>query len=134
MTESTPKALEGTWTLIGPDGRQWTGDSPLRVARAEQAERVPDSVAVKRIFTELTNPTIDQILHNQVDISNPRDEVEVIIDTGRTQRKITVNIGPVMAFRAGNIDNLVVRRSDGALLARIKNGETLFGKGLPGNL
>lgn len=134
MNESTPKPMEGMWTLIGPDGRQWTGDSPIRAARAEQSDRVPDSVAVKRIFAELTNPTLDQILHNQVDIAAPRDEVEVIIDTGPTQRKVTINIGPVMAFRAGSIDNLVVRRSDGALLARIKNGEALFGQGLPGNL
>lgn len=50
MMMETPKAQEGIWTLIAPDGREWTGDSPLRVAAIEMRERVPDEVAAIRIM------------------------------------------------------------------------------------
>lgn len=46
----TPPPMRGTWTLIAPDGRKWEGDSPLRLAAAEQRERVPDQVAVQRVL------------------------------------------------------------------------------------
>ena len=49
----TPKPMHGTWVLIAPDGRKYTGDSPIQVMRAEQAERVPAHVAVQRIVEGL---------------------------------------------------------------------------------
>lgn len=49
-TVPTPPPQRGTWTLIAPDGRSWEGDSPLRLAAAEQRERVPDQVAVQRVL------------------------------------------------------------------------------------
>ena len=82
----------------------------------------------------LVRPTTDDILTNQLDMAEPRDEVEVIIDTTNPHRKVTINIGPAMAVRIGRIDNLVVRRGDGVLLARVKHGETLFNPLLPGNM
>jgi len=50
---SAPAAQAGgpnQWTLTAPDGRQWHGDSGLRCAAAEQRERIPADVALKRIF------------------------------------------------------------------------------------
>ena len=49
-TMETLKAQEGTWTLTAPDGRTWQSDSPLGCVRAEQRERVPDEVALARIW------------------------------------------------------------------------------------
>jgi hypothetical protein len=49
----TPKAQEGTWMLIAPDGRHWEAESPLKCASAEQRERVPAHVAVARIMAEI---------------------------------------------------------------------------------
>jgi hypothetical protein len=59
---ATPKAQEGTWTLIAPDGRQWRAESPLKCASAEQRERVPAHVAVARIMAEIDNeaPTLSR--------------------------------------------------------------------------
>jgi len=37
----------GTWTLIAPDGRQWQGDSPLKVACMEQEERIKPIVCLE---------------------------------------------------------------------------------------
>lgn len=49
----TPKPQVGTWALTAPDGRTYTGDSPLRCVGLEQRERVPPEVALERIFTAL---------------------------------------------------------------------------------
>ena len=46
----TPKAQEGIWTLVAPDGRKWQAESPIKVVAAEQRERVPEHVAVERIL------------------------------------------------------------------------------------
>lgn len=43
---------EGIWTLTAPDGRQWTGESGLCAAAAEQRERIPPAVQLERIFAE----------------------------------------------------------------------------------
>lgn len=52
---------EGIWTLTAPDGRQWTGASGLLAAAAEQRERIPPEVQLKRIFAacELTQDELD---------------------------------------------------------------------------
>ncbi len=55
MTD-TPKPMEGTWVLVAPNGREYTGHSPIMALRAEQAERVPASVAVARIMAEVAYP------------------------------------------------------------------------------
>lgn len=47
------KVQEGTWTLIAPDGRKWTGGSPLRAIGAESRERIPAEVRLKRIFAAI---------------------------------------------------------------------------------
>lgn len=49
----TPQAQHGTWTLIAPDGRQWQGDHPIKVVRAEMRERVPAEVGLARILREV---------------------------------------------------------------------------------
>lgn len=38
---NTPKPMEGTWVLVAPNGREYTGLSPIHALRAEQQERVP---------------------------------------------------------------------------------------------
>lgn len=47
--QTTPKPQEGIWSLIAPDGRMWTAESPLQVCAAESRERVPAHVALARI-------------------------------------------------------------------------------------
>ena len=45
-----PAAQVGTWTLTAPDGRQWTGKSPLDLAGQENAERIPAEERLRRIM------------------------------------------------------------------------------------
>lgn len=52
----TPKPMQGTWVLVAPNGREYTGESPILALRAEQAERVPAQVAVQRIMAEVAFP------------------------------------------------------------------------------
>lgn len=52
----------GTWTMIAPDGRQWTGDSPLRCASAEARSRIPPEVALDRIFSEAHKGKFDDAM------------------------------------------------------------------------
>src|ERR1700761_5193849 len=50
-TERTyPSPQEGTWTLTAPDGRQWTGKTPLDLARQENSERVPAKERLRRLM------------------------------------------------------------------------------------
>lgn len=49
-TASYPPPQTGTWTLTAPDGRTWTGVSPLDLARKENAERVPAVERLRRLF------------------------------------------------------------------------------------
>ena len=52
----TPKPMEGTWTLVAPDGKRYHADSPLKCCKSEQEERVPEEVGMKRqlgFFAEL---------------------------------------------------------------------------------
>lgn len=51
--EETPKAQEGIWTLIAPDGRKWQAENPIKVVTKEQRERVPEHIAIKRILKAL---------------------------------------------------------------------------------
>lgn len=57
---ATPKAQSGTWTLVAPDGRQWKGESPLKVTGAEMRERVPAEVGLARILREVSRPEPDE--------------------------------------------------------------------------
>lgn len=41
------------FTLTHPDGRQWHGDSPLKVCAAAQRDLIPPDVAMKRITDTL---------------------------------------------------------------------------------
>lgn len=52
----TPKPQPGEWSLIAPDGRMWTADSPLRCVSLEQRERVPADVAMARILDAAYEP------------------------------------------------------------------------------
>jgi hypothetical protein len=52
----TPKPMQGQWTLTRHDGKCYVGDSPIACVRAEQAERVPAQVAVRRIMAEVAYP------------------------------------------------------------------------------
>lgn len=50
-----PRWQVGTWTLTAPDGRTWQADSPLKACGAEQRDRIPPEVALKRIFDALND-------------------------------------------------------------------------------
>lgn len=52
-----PKAQEGTWTLTAPDGRQWTAESPLKLAGLENAERIPATERLRRIMAAVDGGT-----------------------------------------------------------------------------
>lgn len=77
------------------------------------------------------NPSRDMLRADALSLHGLNEEVEVVIDTAN--RTVTVTAGPVELLVLTGLDNLVVRRSDGVLLGRIKNGNTLFGTFLPGN-
>ena len=55
----TPKPMQGVWSLVAPDGREWRESSPLRCVSLEQSGRVPANVALARIL-EAANPTPDE--------------------------------------------------------------------------
>lgn len=57
----TPKPMQGVWSLIAPDGREWRESSPLRCVSLEQSERVPAQVALARIL-EAAKPDADELL------------------------------------------------------------------------
>lgn len=54
--QPTPKAQEGEWTLIAPDGRRFTGPSPIHCAGAESKTRFPPHVALGRIARGMQEP------------------------------------------------------------------------------
>ncbi len=45
----TPKPMEGTWTLVAPNGNRYHADTPLKCCRSEQEDRVPEEVRQQRI-------------------------------------------------------------------------------------
>lgn len=49
----TPRAMAGTWVLTAPDGRTWTGESPIACTQSEVISRVPPEVALARIRRSL---------------------------------------------------------------------------------
>jgi hypothetical protein len=51
--QPTPKSQVGTWCLVAPDGREFTGESPLHCIRAESSTRIPPHVALGRIARSL---------------------------------------------------------------------------------
>lgn len=48
-SQPTPQPMAGTWTLTAPDGRQWTGDAPVRCVTAEVNDRIPPLIGLARI-------------------------------------------------------------------------------------
>ncbi len=51
-----PKPIEGTWTLVTPNGNRYHGDSPLKCCRSEQEDRLPKEIREKRqleLFADL---------------------------------------------------------------------------------
>jgi hypothetical protein len=44
-----PQAEPDMWTLIAPDGRTFSGASPILALREEQRARIPDKLALERI-------------------------------------------------------------------------------------
>lgn len=51
--------MKGTWTLVAPDGRKWTADTPLNVLKKEQNERIPVDVRIKRLMAFLHETRMD---------------------------------------------------------------------------
>ncbi len=47
---TTQKPMQGVWSLIAPDGREWRENSPLRCVSLEQQERIPADVALEQIL------------------------------------------------------------------------------------
>lgn len=47
---NTEGPMHGTWTLTSPDGRTFSASSPLACAAAEQAQRIPPTVALQRVL------------------------------------------------------------------------------------
>jgi hypothetical protein len=45
--------MQGTWILVAPNGREYTGESPLRCVKSELDERVPKSVQLARLRFEV---------------------------------------------------------------------------------
>jgi hypothetical protein len=62
-------AQKGTWTLTAPDGRTWTGESPLAAVGAEQQQRIPPSLALERLYRALNDeepPASEQSMLHRV--------------------------------------------------------------------
>jgi hypothetical protein len=82
----TPRPQEGTWTLQAPDGRTFTGDSPIRCIHAEITERVPPQVALGRIARSMNEepdeaPDEPVVAVTQADVTAAR---EIILEcTGK---------------------------------------------------
>lgn len=63
MTLNQYPPQPGTWTLVAPDGRRWTGRSPFDAVRAEQRERIPATVALQRVLLAASEiPIKDKVL------------------------------------------------------------------------
>lgn len=62
--QPTPQPMAGTWTLTAPDGRTWSGDSPLRCVTAEVHDRVPPEVALARIKLAMLEEDPDSECHD----------------------------------------------------------------------
>lgn len=50
-TQKNPPAMEGTWILTAPNGREYIAESPLKCCAAEMHERIPPLVGIARIYT-----------------------------------------------------------------------------------
>lgn len=50
VSEQTAEPVANTWTLTGPDGRQWKDTSPIRVCAAAQRDTIPPEVALERVM------------------------------------------------------------------------------------
>lgn len=70
-------AQQGTWTLIAPDGRRWTGQSPLNVVSVERNERVPASVQLERLRSEA-----DKWVEGIIELKRDGDYIVVSIERG----------------------------------------------------
>lgn len=58
----SPPAMEGTWILTAPNGREYAAESPLRCCGMEQRERIPPLVAIARVYvcTFLESDDVDE--------------------------------------------------------------------------
>ena len=62
----TQKTMEGTWTLVTPDGKRYHGPTPLKCCRSEQEDRVSKEISEKRqldLFADLAveKMTVDEL-------------------------------------------------------------------------
>lgn len=51
-----PEPMPGDWHLLAPDGRQFTGETPLKAVRAEMDSRIPPSVQLARVLAAAEEP------------------------------------------------------------------------------
>jgi hypothetical protein len=52
----------GSWTITAPDGRQWTGESPVRAAAMAQRDTIDPVLAMQRVQAMLDEPDEDPAL------------------------------------------------------------------------
>lgn len=52
----TPQPMAGTWRLVAPDGREWTGDKPFACVIREANERIPPLTQLARIRLSVEEP------------------------------------------------------------------------------
>ncbi len=78
---NTPKPMEGTWVLVAPNGREYTGLSPMQALRAEQAERVPSELALERILlsAESTQDERDAVRYRWLRAQNWNDGLLAVV-------------------------------------------------------
>ena len=58
LDSKTPPPAKGEWRLIGPDGREWRGPSPLSTVSAEMRERVPPEIQLARVMAAVSEPDL----------------------------------------------------------------------------
>lgn len=59
------KPQEGTWTLTAPDGRTWTGKTPIECCGAEHHERVSPAEELDVLAKIMKPDVIDEIEHER---------------------------------------------------------------------
>ncbi len=76
--------MEGTWTLVAPNGNRYHADTPLKCCRSEQEERVLKEVSTKRqleLFAELvTEEKIEKELWRKPNGECPEGNMLVEVD------------------------------------------------------
>ena len=64
---------------MAPDGRRWTGATPLQTVSAEMRERVPAPVALARIIAAASEPDLAD-RHIQVGMFNGVSHCDDLVD------------------------------------------------------